>query len=159
MAIRRSAFVEHGLFDTRLGAGASGCSEDSEFWDRVLAADGSCVYTPAAVVHHYHRADRRGLHHQMRMYSRGHLAALVIQAGRRRDPRILRRILFDLPLHYFHGFFHSLSIPRGFPLWLSSVRGYLEGFAYIFHAMSRPGLPGGQSCLTSPAAEELRSAQ
>jgi cellulose synthase/poly-beta-1,6-N-acetylglucosamine synthase-like glycosyltransferase len=50
MAIRRSAFAQHGLFDTRLGAGASGCSEDSEFWDRVLAAGGSCVYTPSCII-------------------------------------------------------------------------------------------------------------
>ncbi|HEY5986206.1 MAG TPA: glycosyltransferase family 2 protein, partial [Streptosporangiaceae bacterium] len=50
MALRRSALARLGCFDKRLGAGAAGCSEDSEMWYRILAAGGRCVYEPAAVV-------------------------------------------------------------------------------------------------------------
>ena len=39
MAFRRSVFDRVGLFDSRLGAGASGCSEDSEIWYRILAPE------------------------------------------------------------------------------------------------------------------------
>src|SRR5262249_46212823 len=52
MAFRRAAFAKVGLFDTRLGAGASGCSEDSELWYRLLATGHVCVYEPSAVVYH-----------------------------------------------------------------------------------------------------------
>jgi cellulose synthase/poly-beta-1,6-N-acetylglucosamine synthase-like glycosyltransferase len=50
MMVRRETFDRIGFFDRRLGAGASGCSEDSEFWYRMLAHGGSCAYVPAAVV-------------------------------------------------------------------------------------------------------------
>ena len=57
MAFRRDAFDRVGLFDERLGAGASGCSEDSELWYRLLAEGHRCRYWPSAVVLHHHRAD------------------------------------------------------------------------------------------------------
>src|SRR4029453_17415253 len=44
MAFRREAFDRVGLFDERLGAGASGCSEDSEVWYRLLAEGHRCRY-------------------------------------------------------------------------------------------------------------------
>ena len=79
MAIRRQAFERVGLFDERLGAGATGCSEDSEFWYRLLAAGYSCRYEPAAIVHHEHRASLSELRRQLRDYMRGHMVALLIQ--------------------------------------------------------------------------------
>ena len=45
MAFRREAFERVGLFDERLGAGAAGCSEDSEMWYRLLAEGHRCRYT------------------------------------------------------------------------------------------------------------------
>ena len=60
MAFRRSVFERVGLFDERLGAGASGCSEDSELWYRLLAAGGACLFEPRAVVVHHHREQWRG---------------------------------------------------------------------------------------------------
>jgi glycosyl transferase family 2 len=42
MTIRRSAFDLVGEFDERLGAGAAGCSEDSEFWYRLIAEGWAC---------------------------------------------------------------------------------------------------------------------
>lgn len=55
MAFRRKAFDLVGYFDERLGAGASGCSEDSELWYRILAEGWLCRYEPTAVIYHYHR--------------------------------------------------------------------------------------------------------
>ncbi|MBD1826614.1 glycosyltransferase [Microcoleus vaginatus GB1-A2] len=52
MAFRREAFELLGDFDERLGAGASGCSEDSELWYRVLAEGWICYYDPTPVVYH-----------------------------------------------------------------------------------------------------------
>jgi GT2 family glycosyltransferase len=61
MAFRRNLFERIGLFDERLGAGAAGCSEDSELWYRMLANGGVCLYEPRAVVFHHHRRDLAGL--------------------------------------------------------------------------------------------------
>jgi len=41
MAFRREVFTALGNFDERLGAGAAGCSEDSEYWYRLFATHDS----------------------------------------------------------------------------------------------------------------------
>lgn len=98
MAFRRSAFAKVGTFDVRLGAGASGCSEDSELWHRLLAADLECRYEPAAVVHHSHRDDLGALRRQMRAYMRGHSVALLVQFQQSRHPGNLVRAFLGLPV-------------------------------------------------------------
>ena len=98
MAIRRSAFVRAGVFDVRLGAGASGCSEDSELFHRLLSAGLKCRYEPAAVVHHHHREDLASLRRQMRAYMRGHSTALLVQFQQSRHPGNLIRAFVGLPI-------------------------------------------------------------
>ena len=93
MAFRREAFEHVGLFDVRLGAGATGCSEDSEFWYRLLAAGYFCRYEPAAVVHHQHRDSISALRRQLRDYMRGHMVALLIQYQAHGHPGNLVRAL------------------------------------------------------------------
>jgi GT2 family glycosyltransferase len=100
MAIRRSALAQIGLFDTRLGAGAAGCSEDSELWFRLLRAGLQCHYDPGIVVFHHHRADRESLFRQMRAYTRGHVVALFVQFGQDRQPSHLARAFAVMPLYY-----------------------------------------------------------
>jgi glycosyltransferase involved in cell wall biosynthesis len=101
MAFRRDAFDRVGLFDERLGAGASGCSEDSEFWYRMLAAGLSTKYEPRAVVWHSHRLERAAFKSQMNQYMRGHVAALLVQLERHRHIGNLRRLLLTIPYAYF----------------------------------------------------------
>jgi GT2 family glycosyltransferase len=98
MAIRRSALIRSGGFDERLGAGAAGCSEDSEFWYRVLVEGGTCAYVPTAVVHHYHRVDMDMVRRQIYLYMRGHVAALLIQFAATHDWRNLHRVFVRLPI-------------------------------------------------------------
>lgn len=100
MAMRRAAFAEAGLFDPRLGAGASGCSEDSEFWFRLLRAGHVCLYDPAVVVFHHHRGDRLALFRQLRAYARGHVAALFVQFAQDRRPAHLIRAFALMPWYY-----------------------------------------------------------
>jgi GT2 family glycosyltransferase len=100
MALRREAFAHVGFFDERLGAGAAGCSEDSEMWYRLLAAGHSCRYEPTAVVHHFHRGDWDGLSRQMRAYMKGHVVALFVQYWRHGHAGNLRRIFVTLPRIY-----------------------------------------------------------
>jgi GT2 family glycosyltransferase len=97
MAFRRDAFDRVGLFDERLGAGRSGCSEDSELWYRLVAEGHRCRYTPRAVVFHYHRSDWEALRSQMYSYMRGHVAALLFQYDRYRHWGNLYRAFIALP--------------------------------------------------------------
>ena len=98
-AFRRGAFDRVGGFDERLGAGAAGCSEDSEMWHRLLAGGWRCRYEPWAVVHHRHRESMAELRAQSRAYLRGHVAALAVQWRRTRQLGEPRRALLSLPGH------------------------------------------------------------
>ena len=97
MAFRREAFDEVGLFDERLGAGATGCSEDSELWYRLLAAGWECRYEPDSVVLHHHRAGMDDLRRQAHDYLKGHVAALYVQYANHGHRGNLRRIALSLP--------------------------------------------------------------
>lgn len=109
MAFRASVFDRVGLFDARLGAGASGCSEDSEFWYRILATGGTIQYEPRAVVFHDHRADLAGLKRQMRAYLHGHVSALVAQADMFSDKGNLRRIAAQIPRDFLRAWIETVE--------------------------------------------------
>ncbi|HEY8781550.1 MAG TPA: glycosyltransferase [Mucilaginibacter sp.] len=79
MAFTKSIFDEVGYFDERLGAGASGCSEDSELWFKILAKGYSIYYNPRVIVYHEHRKDLKGLKKQIFYYMRGFTAAALMQ--------------------------------------------------------------------------------
>lgn len=140
MAFRRDAFARVGPFDERLGAGAAGCSEDSELWYRLLAEGWSCVYEPAAVVFHYHRADLSGLRQQWHAYMRGHVVALLVQFARYRHWGNIRRIALQLPLHFafwLRDVLQRRSRGEG-GLWWAALSGALAGIAYYARHRSTP---------------------
>jgi GT2 family glycosyltransferase len=133
MAFRRSAFDRVGLFDERLGAGASGCSEDSELWYRLIAAGGACLFEPRAVVVHHHREQWAELRRQVRAYMKGHVSALFVQAARHRHGGNIRRIFVQLPAYFARSAFWALRDGGGAPrfqiLWDEMV-GWLCGLQY-----------------------------
>lgn len=100
MALRREAFAAVGDYDERLGAGAAGCSEDSELWYRLLAEGWICRYEPRAVVFHAHRRELSELRTQYYRYMRGHVCALYVQYARYGDRGNLHRIFVALPRYY-----------------------------------------------------------
>lgn len=100
MAIRRQALEAAGPFDERLGAGAAGCSEDSEMMHRLLLAGWTCRFDPAAVVFHWHRDSLPALRRQLRGYMRGHAAALLVQFGQTGAAGNLMRAFVGLPGWY-----------------------------------------------------------
>ncbi len=135
MAFRRGLFERIGGFDERLGAGAAGCSEDSEIWYRILATGGDCLYEPRAVVFHHHREDWPGLKRQMRAYMRGHVAALVVQYDRYRRGGNLHRILVQLPRYFMRA---GLDVVRnGKPyrgrVLAEEIRGWFGGVLFLFN--------------------------
>jgi len=60
MSFKRMVFEKIGFFDTRLGPGAAGFSEDSEYSIRIRQAGFKIGYTPHAVVYHELNPERYG---------------------------------------------------------------------------------------------------
>jgi GT2 family glycosyltransferase len=145
MAFRRSVFDRVGLFDGRLGAGASGCSEDSELWYRLLASGGACLFEPRAVVVHHHREQWSELRRQVRAYMKGHVSALFVQAARFRHYGNIRRVFLQLPRYFMRAAFIAVrdggGLPR-FQILYEEVAGWLCGLQYAFRprwrAQSKP---------------------
>jgi GT2 family glycosyltransferase len=99
-AFRASAFAEPeiGLMDEVLGAGTpTGCSEDTDFFYKVLRAGYTIQYEPSACVWHKHRRDERALRSQLYNYSKGHVAYHLMTLLRDRDPRAVWELTFRLP--------------------------------------------------------------
>ena len=91
MSFKREVLTKVGCFDPRLGPGASGFSEDTEFSRRIRKAGFTIGYTPHAIV--YHELDPR-------RYGRGYNRMVEYRKGvsrsiYRRDP-ILFRVIPDL---------------------------------------------------------------
>lgn len=84
MAVRRRAFAKVGTFDTALDVGtATRGGGDIEFFHRVLAAEGTLVYEPTALVWHEHRQDFPRLQAQLRDNGSGFACYLLTCAARR----------------------------------------------------------------------------
>jgi GT2 family glycosyltransferase/SAM-dependent methyltransferase len=131
MAFRRAAFIQLGLFDTRLGAGASGCSEDSEFWYRMLATGMLIAYEPRAVVWHLHRIDSARFRNQMTQYMRGHVTALLVQFEKHRHFGNIWRLIAALPYYYCRRLART-PFKRDLTQLFSELLGYILGFATYF---------------------------
>jgi len=161
MAFRRSVFDRVGLFDERLGAGASGCSEDSELWYRLIAGGGACLFEPRAFVVHHHREQWPELRRQVRAYMKGHVSALFVQAARHRHGGNIRRIFTQLPAYFARSAFWALRDGGGarrFQVLWDEMIGWLCGLQYAFRprwrarpvdmpASAPPGQPARQSSL------------
>ena len=61
ISFKREVFEKVGFYDERLGPGASGFSEDTEYSMRIRQAGFQIGYTPHAVVYHELNPDRYGL--------------------------------------------------------------------------------------------------
>jgi GT2 family glycosyltransferase len=154
MAFRREAFERVGMFDERLGAGTSGCSEDSEMWYRLLAEGYRCRYDPRVVVSHFHRADWQSLSHQTYSYMRGHIAALLFQFDRYRHWGNVKRAFGVLPFYFTKQALRSLkksmtraliNSDRDQPSLMSPLRqkilGMIAGYGYYLKYRHRPADP------------------
>lgn len=149
MAIRADALCQVGGFDERLGAGSSGCSEDSEAFYRLLAAGWTARYRPEVVVYHRHRADEPAFRKQMRAYMRGHVAALLIQYSENGNSGNLIRAFIGLPTYLVARQVVGWLCRFGFA-WidpntdtarrtrLSQIGGLLQGYVYWLRQFRRP---------------------
>jgi Glycosyltransferases, probably involved in cell wall biogenesis len=132
MAFRKSIFDAIGCFDERLGAGSSGCSEDSEIWYRILLR-GFCIsYNPRAVAYHEHRKEIRALKKQMYSYARGHVVAALIQQNLNKNAGYKKRVFVEYPVFYLR------RLIKGFPKYqhknrtlFSEILGWRSGIVFF----------------------------
>ncbi|MET0500410.1 MAG: glycosyltransferase [Candidatus Binatia bacterium] len=105
MSFKREVFETVGLFDARLGPGAAGFSEDSEYSIRIRKAGFIIGYTPGAVVYHELNPDRYGRkYNRMVEYRKGLSRSLY-----RRDSIVLK-VVPDLAANCFrYGLYRLLG--------------------------------------------------
>lgn len=143
MAFRRSVFARVGMFDLRLGAGASGCSDDSEMWYRIIAGGGTCRYEPSIVSYHRHRSEMAALRKQIHDYVQGYVVSLLVQFQRFGHWGNLRRLLLQMPYRYLR---RATRITLGIRkqddvVFKDELRGYFDGLRYFYkHAGSPDGV-------------------
>lgn len=139
MAFRRNVFEIAGYFDERLGAGAAGCSEDSEMWYRILAAGLEIQYNPRAVVYHEHRKELTALYHQIFSYMRGHAAAALIQQAQHQEAGYRRYLYRKLTQSYLPLLAKTVfrSPARYKMLWIQ-VRGIFSGVLFFIRNRHKP---------------------
>jgi glycosyltransferase involved in cell wall biosynthesis len=132
MAFRKTVFDSVGNFDERLGAGASGCSEDSELWFRILLNGHRIHYNPRAITFHLHRTDMKTLRRQLFYYARGHMAAALIQESLVKDAGYSKRVFVGYPKFYIR------RLIKGFPFYknrnrtlLSEILGWYAGIRFF----------------------------
>jgi len=138
MAFRRSALEGAGWFDERLGAGAAGCSEDSELWYRLLAKGIAIHYNPRAVVFHEHRRELNELQRQLFCYMKGHAAAALIQQSLIKEAGYQQYLFKKVVKSYLplliKRFFHPLERK----LLLNQVHGIFSGILFYFRNKNKP---------------------
>jgi GT2 family glycosyltransferase len=119
-----------GLFDEALGAGmATGCSEDTYLFYKVLKAGYTHVYEPEAYVWHQHRRDISALRRQIYSYSKGHVAYHLTTLIRDHDRRSLLRLMVDLPRWHLRRIKQWVRGRRNYPLSLivTEIAGHVVG--------------------------------
>jgi cellulose synthase/poly-beta-1,6-N-acetylglucosamine synthase-like glycosyltransferase len=139
MAFRKVVIEQADYFDERLGAGASGCGDDSEMWYKILLNGHIIKYNPRAISFHEHRKDMESLHKQLFSYMRGHVAASLLQHKYYPKAGYKKYVFYDIPRYYL------LLARIGFPnyhfrystLW-SEFKGISSGFRFYLKNRKRP---------------------
>jgi len=141
-AFRAEVFADSrvGMLDEALGAGMpTGCSEDTYLFYRILKADGTIAYEPAAWVWHRHRRDLAALRAQIYSYSKGHIAYHLTTLFRDGDARALIRMFYSLPRTYLGRAWYRLRGYSDYPLSLIAleIAGSLAGPWALWQARRR----------------------
>lgn len=140
MAFKKEVIIKMNYFDERQGAGASGCSEDSELWFRMLMNGFKIQYNPRAVVFHEHRKEKKQLKKQLYSYMRGNIVSILLQ---HKENELLgyKKYAYTLPNYY-------LALMRmGFPNFefrystlLSEIKGLISGLKFYAYNKNKPRL-------------------
>jgi GT2 family glycosyltransferase len=104
MSFKRKVFADVGLFDARLGPGAAGFSEDTEYSMRIRNAGFKIGYTPHAIVYHELNPARYGREYNRMVEYRKGLSRSIY-----RQDSIFFRVLPNLVANCVRYGFYRLS--------------------------------------------------
>jgi GT2 family glycosyltransferase len=105
MSFKRAVFEKVGFFDPRLGPGAAGFSEDTEYSIRIRKAGFKIGYTPHAIVYHELNPSRYG-----RVYNRAVEYRKGVSRSVYRRDSVLTKVLPDLFANCFrYGIYRLLG--------------------------------------------------
>jgi GT2 family glycosyltransferase len=104
MSFKRDVLDRIGLFDVRLGPGAAGFSEDTEFSIRIRKAGFRIGYTPHAIVYHELNPSRYGRQYNRRVEYRKGLSRSIY-----RNDSIVFRVIPDLVANCLRFGFYCLA--------------------------------------------------
>jgi glycosyltransferase involved in cell wall biosynthesis len=108
MSFKREVLERVGLFDARLGPGAAGFSEDTEFSVRIREAGFEIGYTPEAIVYHELDPERYGRSYNRNVEFRKGLSRSIY----RRDS-VIFRIVPDLVVSCIrYGIYRALGLTQ-----------------------------------------------
>jgi len=137
MSFARTTFARVGLFDDLLGTGSPLRSwPERDFGYRILKAGGKIVYTPRAVVHHYHWRAWSGVKNTYRNYAigAGAVAGKYIRCGDWGGVYLFAEWLFDQGLRQvLSGLFKWRSWQKMYVGWLQMIYpwvGLVAGMRY-----------------------------
>jgi GT2 family glycosyltransferase len=91
ISLKREVFEKAGLFDTRLGPGASGFSEDTEYSRRIRDNGFKIGYTPKAIIYHELNPERYGSSYNRNVEYRKGVSRSIY-----RNDSLIFRVLPDL---------------------------------------------------------------
>jgi GT2 family glycosyltransferase len=91
ISFKREVFEKVGLFDTRLGPGAAGFSEDTEYSRRIRQAGFKIGYAPTAIVYHELNPERYGSSYNRKVHYRKGFSRSIYREG-----SVTIRVLPDL---------------------------------------------------------------
>ena len=108
LSFQRSVMNAVGVFDVRLGPGAAGFSEDTEFSRRIRNAGFKIGYTPDAIVYHELNPNRYGRAYNREVeYRKGASRSIY------RQDSILFRVLPNLAANCFrYGLYKALRLTQ-----------------------------------------------
>ena len=104
ISFKREVFEKVGLFDTRLGPGASGFSEDTEYSRRIRQVGFKIGYAPNAIVYHELNPERYGSSYNRKVQYRKGVSRSIYRERIGNDACVagLSRQLFSLLGLYGH---------------------------------------------------------
>jgi len=91
ISLKRKVFEKAGLFDTRLGPGASGFSEDTEYSRRIRENGFKIGYAPKAIIYHELNPERYGNSYNRNVQFRRGISRSIY-----REDSLIFRVLPDL---------------------------------------------------------------
>lgn len=141
MTFRREAFKKYGLFDPRLGTGASGYGDDTEFGMRLEKAGEKIFYQPTALVFHEYLEDRFTWDYWLRRIAQHAQTVAVIDVQLRnkkvRSFQSLKKLIRYYVKYYLYAVIHKTNKKYKYDRKIRYIKGYMKAVGELRNSASQ----------------------